>query len=47
MKDLWKGDLDAFLEKLDVRYTMLLAYIMYCTCIIKVMEYRNGAGSRE
>ena len=29
MKDLWKEDLDAFLEKLDVRYTMLLGYIMH------------------
>ena len=28
MKDLWKEDLDAFLEKLDVRYT-LYGYIIH------------------
>lgn len=29
MKDLWKVDLDAFLEKLDVRNAMLLGYIIH------------------
>ena len=29
MKDLWKEDLDAFLEKLDVRYTTLHGYIIH------------------
>ena len=39
VKDLWKEDLDAFLEKLDVRYTMLLGYIIHIDVSLIIVLY--------